>query len=103
MAIGIRTPQSIPSYPNGMQEVLLFIEAPRGVDTTGRIGGVVQGVNETGCFIQPWLSSTDCMGLTASSAGNRITLGEWRNWIAPNKCWLSLDYGNIAPNQYYCG
>lgn len=100
MAIGIRTPQAIPSYPSGMQEVLLTILAPRGVDDTGRIGGLVQSVNETGCFIQPWLSNTDCMGLTASSSGVRGTLNESRNWIAPDRCWMSFDYGNVDPDIY---
>lgn len=102
MAIGIRTPQAIPSYPSGMQEVMLTIQAPRGLDNTGRIGGVVQAVNETGCFLQPWLSSTDCMGVTSSSAGARPTLGEWRNWTAPPKCWVSMNYGNATPTTYLC-
>lgn len=103
MAIGIRSPQAIPSYPDGMQEVLLNIQALRGQDETGRIGGVVQAVNGTWCSLNPWLSNTDCMGVGQSSSGNRLTLAEWRNWIAPNKCWQSFSYGDVAPDPYYCG
>ncbi|GAA3759701.1 hypothetical protein GCM10022240_10360 [Microbacterium kribbense] len=102
MAIGVRTPQSIPAYSSGAQEVMFTIFAPRGLDNTGRIGGVVQAVNETGCVLQPWLSNTDCMGLTTSTSGTRATLAESRNWTAPPKCWMSLNYGNTAPTTYTC-
>lgn len=96
MAIGFRTPQLIPAYPDGHQEVSVQIMAFRGVDTTGRISsGVVQSVNATGCVLQPWLSLTDCMGLTTSTSGNRLTLSESSSvgWTAPPKCWASTDYG----------
>jgi len=102
MGIGIRTPQAIPSYPSGMQEILLTIQAPRGGDNTGKIDGVVQAVNETWCNLNTWLSDTDCMGVSSSSSGARSTLAGWREWTAPNKCWRSLDYGNVAPVAYPC-
>lgn len=102
IAIGIRTPQAIPAYPSGAQEVMLTVFAPRGLDNTGKIGGVIQAVNETGCVLQPWLSNTDCMGITSSSSGARATLSESRNWTAPPKCWTSSNYGNNAPVAYDC-
>lgn len=103
MAIGFRTPQAIPSYPNGQQEVAVQIMAFRGADTTGRISsGLVQSVNATGCVLQPWLSLTDCMGLSESTSGNRLTLSEQSSvgWIAPPKCWSSLDYGFGLVSSY---
>lgn len=103
MAIGIRTPQNIPWYAGDYsQEVMLTIQAPRGLDNTGKISGVVQAVNETGCNLAPWLSSTDCMGLTASTAGHRTTLNVSRAWTAPSRCWTSFDYGSATPVSYTC-
>lgn len=103
MAIGFRTPQAIPSYPNGQQEVAVQIMAFRGADTTGRISsGLVQSVNATGCVLQPWLSLTDCMGLSESTSGNRLTLSEQSSigWTAPPKCWASPNYGFSGVSSY---
>lgn len=102
MAIGFRDPQQIANYPNGRQEVLVTIQAPRGVEDSGRIGGVVQSVNASTCYVVPWMALTDCMGVTSGSQGDRVTLGEWRNWRAPAKCWRSGDYGNTAPVAFLC-
>ena len=102
MAIGFRSPQNIGAYPSGMQEVMVTIQAPRGLDNSGRISGLIQPVNGTGCALQPWLSNTDCMGLTTSSYSPRYTLGEQRNWTAPNRCWMSPNYGNATPTTYPC-
>jgi hypothetical protein len=102
MAIGFRHPQNIPSIPNGFQSIILNIEAPRGVDDTGKIGGLIQPVNSTGCTLAPWLSLTDCMGLTASGQDARITLSLDRAWIAPNRCWFSFDYGQSNPIENAC-
>lgn len=104
IAIGLRSPQNLPSYSGtGHQEVYFEIQAFRGLDTTGPIGGIVQAVNETGCVLQPWLSNTDCMGTTTSTAGARRTLSFDRGWTAPNKCWMSLDYGDEPSDTFLCG
>lgn len=103
MAIGFRNPQLIPSYPDGHQEVSVQIMAFRGADTTGRVSsGVVQSVNSTGCVLQPWLSLTDCMGLTTSTSGSRLTLSEGSSfgWVAPPKCWVSTGYGFSGVSSY---
>lgn len=102
MAIGFRNPQLIPLGPNGRQEVLVTITAPRGKDETGKISGVVQAVNEVGCNLQPWMALTDCMGTTTSTAGARSTLAASRGWTAPTKCWRSTQYGNVTPTTYVC-
>lgn len=100
IAIGFRTPQAIPSYSDGHQEIAVQITTFRGAENTGPISGVVQSVNSTGCVLQPWLSLTDCMGLTASSSGSRLTLNESNNWTAPPKCWWSPNYGTSGLMSY---
>lgn len=102
MAIGFKSPAQLPSYPNGANEVLVTIIAPRGVENSGYIGGLVQSVNSPQCSVFPWMALTDCMGVSSGSVGNRPTLGEYRNWRAPDKCWLSFNYGNDAPFDNYC-
>ncbi|MDQ1218144.1 hypothetical protein [Microbacterium arborescens] len=103
IAIGIRNPQFLGAWPNGMQEMLIMVTAPRGVDNTGRVSGTIQPVNSMGCALQPWLSNTDCMGLTSSGYSARPTLGYTRGWTAPSLCWNSGGYGDgNMVNKYTC-
>lgn len=102
IGIGIRSPQTLGAWPNGMQEMLILVTAPRGLDNIGRISGNIQPVNSTGCLLQPWLSNTDCMGLTQTGYQSRGTLASWRNWTAPTVCWNSGGYGEIPPSKYPC-
>lgn len=60
MAIGLRTPQALPANPSGITELLITIDAPKGMDTTGTVSGVVQTLNESWCVDFPLLSNTDC-------------------------------------------
>ncbi|MCS3442156.1 hypothetical protein [Microbacterium phyllosphaerae] len=104
MAIGFRTPQAIPSYPNGQQEVAVQIMAFRGAETTGRISsGLVQPVNATSCVLQPWLSLTDCMGISDTASESRMTVSEKSSvgWVGPSKCWSADEYG-FNGAQSYC-
>lgn len=83
--------------------MLVTILAPRGVENTGYIGALIQSVSSSQCDLFPWMALTDCMGVTASSVGNRPVLSETRNWRAPDKCWFSDDYGTgSAPAAYPC-
>lgn len=101
MSIGIRTPQALPAYPTlGIQEILVTILADKGVDSTGEISGAVQPVSESWCVTFPWLSNTDCMGVTPTTETSRPTLSASRQWTAPPICWISMDYGLTAPMQY---
>lgn len=94
MAIGLRTPQALPANPSGYTELLITIDAPRGLDNTGKVSGLVQSVSESWCLDAPLLSNTDCMGVAAGSAGIRRTLGESRAWgVAPTLCWTSANWG----------
>ncbi|KAA0959855.1 hypothetical protein FQ142_13380 [Microbacterium sp. ANT_H45B] len=100
MAIGIKEPQKIPSYPNGQQEVLFSITAGRGLDNTGGVSGTVQSINKSWCNDVPLMALTDCMGVAAGTDGERITLNASRGFIAPNKCWQSANRGQDAPITY---
>ncbi len=106
MAVGIRSPQNIPSHSSGMQEIMLTILAHRGVDTSGPISGTMQTIEEDMCVYWGWTgpSNTDCMGVMQQSVGERPTLGDWRGWWAPNKCWTSNGYGGSGypPATYTC-
>lgn len=100
MAIGIKEPQDVPSYPNGQQEVLFSITAGRGLDDTGEVSGTVQSINKSWCNDVPLMALTDCMGVAAGTDGERITLNASRGFIAPNKCWQSANRGQDAPVVY---
>jgi hypothetical protein len=105
MAIGFQAPWQLPDYPNNSQEVLVTIQAPRGVEDTGRIGALVQSVNASQCLVAPWMARTDCMGIVSGSVGDRPVLAEWRNWRAPARCWFSDNYGtdpNSPPIIFPC-
>ena len=102
MAIGFKSPFQLPSYSNGSQEVLVTIQAPRGVENSGYIGGLVQSVSASQCLVAPWMALTDCMGVAGGSVGDRTTLNEARNWRAPNTCWRSFNYGTTAPVSFLC-
>ncbi|MBC6495409.1 hypothetical protein [Microbacterium sp. 4-7] len=102
IAIGFRLPQELPSGPTGTQDILLTIDAPRGLDTTGKISGGVQTITNTWCADFPLLENTDCMGVAAGTAGYRPTLAESRGWVAPNKCWSSDNRGLADPVTYTC-
>jgi len=102
MAIGFKSPAQLPSYSNGANEVLVTVQAPRGVENSGKIGGLVQSVNSSQCSVAPWMALTDCMGVSAGNVGNRVTLNEDRNWRAPDKCWQSFNYGDSTPTTIPC-
>ncbi|MFF2389140.1 hypothetical protein [Agromyces sp. NPDC058104] len=108
MAIGLANPRAIPIWSGQtVYQLNAVIVAPRGEDETGRIGGNVQAVTTTRCEDLPSMSLTDCMGVVTGvwpgpGDRNRATLSESRNWIAPSKCWLSLNYGSTAPQPYQC-
>ncbi len=103
IAIGMRTPQVLPSTTGGRQDLMVNITAPRGTEDTGKVSGVVQAVNGAGCVAAPWMALTDCMGLTASSNGSRLTANISNGWIAPNKCWMSNNYGDTPAVAYTGG
>lgn len=102
MAIGIADPHMLPFDQAGIYSLQLNILAPRGLDATSRVGGVVQAVNRHMCEAWPAMTFTDCMGAafnTWPGPGDvsRPTLAEWRNWRAPYICWKSYNYGTTDP------
>ncbi|MDR2322180.1 MAG: hypothetical protein LBE60_11100 [Microbacterium sp.] len=103
LAIGLRTPQVLPVRSNGQQDVMFNITAPRGKDDFGGISGLIQPVNGTSCVLTPWLSLTDCMGLTNSANSPRYTLSTDRAWSAPTRCWISSNFGDDDPILYISG
>jgi hypothetical protein len=102
IAIGMKKPQSIPAGPAGIQNVLFTIIAPRGNDSSGPISGTVQSVDSTWCDLNVLMSLTDCMGVTAGSDGERLTLNRDNKWTAPNRCWDSYGQGLVKPISIAC-
>ncbi len=107
IAIGLRYPRNIPAYPTyGIQEILINIVAPRGLDNSSLVTGQVQTVSDHWCGLFPWMPLTDCMGVSAQWPGpgsaNRLTLSENRarteGWYARDKCWTSFAYGQDPVN-----
>lgn len=108
IAIGFANPRAIPIWQGStVYDIMIAIQAPRGVQNAGQIGGVIQPVTTYGCEQSPNLSLTDCMGLVGVTwpgpgPDSRTTLNEARNWTAPPKCWTSYGYGGVAPSVYTC-
>jgi hypothetical protein len=107
MAIGIADPHELPTDGAAAYVLQLNLLAPKGADASGRIGGQIQAVSRHWCEWYPDMTFTDCMGVYPASWGGpedrvRVTLGEWRNWTAPPKCWQSNNYGFDAPVPYQC-
>lgn len=105
VTIGIANPQSIPTSPNNPGwALMIFVDAPKGTASTNKIGGEVQLVDNAFCALSLGTTSlTDCMGaaertpVDTTIPTSRATLNKDRNWTAPDKCWMSSDFGLTAP------
>lgn len=104
IAVGLAIPQDIPlPYTSSQYYFGWSILAPRGIETSNRISAVIQSVSTHWCEANTWMPLTDCMGVWNSGYGvNRPVLGAWRNWVAPNRCWTSMDYGSTTPVAFSC-
>lgn len=104
IALGVASPWDIPlGYMSSAYVFGTQIDAPNGLDSNGNISAVVQTVSRHHCEANPSMPLTDCMGIVDSGWGaNRPVLAAWRNWVAPNKCWWSHDYGEIPPVEEFC-
>lgn len=103
IAIGFRNPQDLPNGPGGRQELAITITAPRGLDSAGKVSGLMQPVSEHTCVLVPWLALTDCMGATLPyDATPRYTLSTSWGWTGPNLCWRSDGYGLVDPTTFNC-
>lgn len=107
LAIGVADPWAIP-LSGHIYSIQANILAPKGVETDGRISGVVQVVDRSYCQdTVPWMPLTDCMNVFPrewSGSGNnyRPTLSAGRDWTAPNRCWRSMDFGATTPVPFEC-
>lgn len=110
MAIGIADPHAMVTDGWASYVMQLNIIAPKGLDSSGRISSQVQAVSRHWCEWNGGMTFTDCMGVYPASWGGPedpfyITLGEWRNWTAPPKCWQTNNYNDgspIVPIPYQC-
>ncbi|GAB2821360.1 hypothetical protein GCM10027022_09500 [Alpinimonas psychrophila] len=111
IAVGMKNPQSMPTSPNNPPYALVMdIHAPSGTVATNTIGALWQTVTKTYCSRWPGngMSSTDCMGVEQTEYPDRATyvrpvLAEWRNYVAPDKCFYSDDYGTSDPYSPFPG
>lgn len=102
IAIGLRDPKNLStSGPNTQLD--LFIMAPLGLNSSSRISGNVQAVSSDYCYDNPWLSNTDCMGVSDITLDwngypygtyNRGTLNITRNIYVPSHCWATWNHGS---------
>jgi len=109
MAVGLASPYDLPNFPAGPNASLeTFIDAKVGTKTSSLVSGNLQLVDSSLCTFNGTFAFTDCMGLQGVDpawkyATSRSTLNETRAWKAsPEKCWVSADYGRIAPVSQPC-
>lgn len=111
IAVGMKNPQSmLPSPNNPPFALVLDIHAPSGNVATNKIGALWQTVDKTYCNRWPGntMSSTDCMGVDQLRYPDRDTyvrpvLSEGRDYVAPDRCWQSDDYGTTDPYSIFPG
>ena len=109
ITIGIANPQNIPTSPNnGGYAMLVSVDAPSGTQVSNRIGGGIQLVDRFACAVSLGTTSlTDCMGaaqlVPTEVPSSRPTLAATRNWVAPDRCWLSDDFGTTPPYSLWPG
>lgn len=104
MAIGVAIPQDIPlPYQSSQYYFGWQIIAPKGLDSSGRMGANIQTVTSHACQAAPTVPLTDCMGVYNSGwSDNRMVLNESRNIVGPGKCWVSQNFGTTTPSIWDC-
>ena len=116
MSIGIASPHSIPLSPNNEGYALLFtVIAPKGTQSTNVISADMQLVSDAFCGLSLNSTSlTDCMGASertpvdTSIPTARQVFNKSNNLSAPDRCWLSDNFGttpwiNMGGGATGCG
>ncbi|MFF2486850.1 hypothetical protein ACFVSU_10640 [Microbacterium sp. NPDC058062] len=108
VSVGMAQPWAMPYSSWGSNEVMLSLFPDRGQDTWSKIDANIQAVERHTCETNTSMPLTDCMGATPSvvwpgpGANSRGVLSLSRNWTAPDKCWVSLDWGTTDPLPWAC-